>query len=529
MVRTFLWRLASACATLLILVAFAFFSLKAAPHGPYDAAPAVSPERLPGVAATFDPAQPAYQQFGRYLWNALHLDFGASFLYRDYTVAELLLRGAPVTIETIAWGLSLATPLGVLPGVVAWRFRHSWFCRGLSVLATIWLIVPLFLLAMLFQFVFVIDLHWFPAAGWDGSWQKKALPVVTLALPVAVMVGWLVRRRLSDADAADLGMRRRFAVALDAIAARLGALVSFAVVLSFPLERAFSLPGSGRYVAVAAGQHRDFPLLSGALLFYGGMIVLISLGADLARIALGLAREEPPIAGEARLWTALRRDKVVWAGAALALAAACFGPPALYSASLNPDFDAIRTAPSLSSGHLLGADELGRDTLWQLLFCLCGSIRLALEVGAIAGAFLAVWRFAAADNGFLRRWGEMFDGVLDAAPFLLLGMVLGSWWLWPGMACLVWLVLWLAVRGRCPLPLAICAAIPASIIGDAYLGSQAVGASEPPMTLGSLLVDGMHNIEFAPGPVLAAVAGMLFLTGLAALLAVRMRGNSAPG
>lgn len=534
MARTFLWRLLAACATLLMLVGFAFLFLKAAPKGPYDAAPAVSAAVLPKISAGFDPAQPGYQQFGRYLGNALQLDFGPTFRYRDYSVADLLFRGAPITLQIVACAMLLALVLGLVSSCAAGWYRHSWFDRGLSAVASVWLVVPVFILAPLFQLVFGVHLQWLPIAGWDGGWLHMLLPVLTLALPLAVVVDRLARDGQADAAASDL--KQRLGIALDAVSARLGALVSAAFALSIPLERAFSLPGAGRYVA-EAGRIQDYPLLAGAVLFYGGIIILVSLVGDLVRLALG--RDEKETRPTSRSWAALRRDPVAGAGAGLflAAAAACFVLPALLpGAAETMDYAAISTAPSLSSGHLLGTDELGQDVLLQLLQGGAGSIRLALLTAGLAGAILAVWRLAETGGGLLlRRWGGLLQGLLDALPFLLLAIVLRGWW--ParvpsetaGVIGLVWLVLWLARHCRWPVARAICFAIPASLVGEAYLANFGVTDFVPTTTLGGLLAAGLGGIDTAPWSVLAAMSGLILLAGSAALVAARMQAPSARG
>ena len=524
-------------ATLLTLVVFAFLYLKAAPRGPYDPAPAVTAAVLPHIAAGFDPAQSGYQQFGRYLWNALQLDFGPSFRFRDYTVAELLFRGAPITLAIVACALLLAVALGLVAGCAAGRYKRSWVDRGVSALAMIWLFVPVFVLAPLLQLVFAVGLRWLPIAGWDGGWQHMLLPVLALALPLAVAVGRLVRRRLSDVASVEPSIRHRIGIALDAVSTRLGTLLSAALALSIPLERAFSLPGTGRYVA-QGGTSQDYPLLAGAVLFYGGIVVLVSLAGDLLRFALR-GGEEAAISAQNPSWAILRRDPIAVAGAGLflAAAAACFTLPALLPSTLqDQDYNAVLTGPSFTSGHLLGADELGRDLLLQLLLCGGGSIRTALVVAAVAGAILAVWRFAEAGGGLpLRRWGGLLQGVLDAVPFLLLAIVLRGWW--PAQVSspaastisLVWLVLWLALRCRWPVRRAICTAIPASLVGETYLAYYHVSASEPLTTLGGLLDAGLGNMDGTPWQVLTTLAAIILVAGSAALVSARMRGNSAPG
>ncbi|MGD8921252.1 MAG: oligopeptide transporter permease, partial [Gammaproteobacteria bacterium] len=82
-------RFIGAWPTLLILIALAFFMIRAAPGGPFDAERSLPAEVEANLRAAYHLDEPLIQQFGRYLINLLQGDFGPSFQYKDYTVTEL--------------------------------------------------------------------------------------------------------------------------------------------------------------------------------------------------------------------------------------------------------------------------------------------------------------------------------------------------------------------------------------------------------------------------------------------------------
>jgi oligopeptide transport system permease protein len=86
--RYALTRLVGAIPTLLILITLAFFMIRAAPGGPFDAEKALPPEIEANLRAAYHLDEPLVQQFGRYLWNLARGDFGPSFQYKDYTVTS---------------------------------------------------------------------------------------------------------------------------------------------------------------------------------------------------------------------------------------------------------------------------------------------------------------------------------------------------------------------------------------------------------------------------------------------------------
>jgi len=99
LLRYSLGRLLGAIPTLLLLIAFSFFMIRAAPGGPFSSERQLLPEIEANLNAAYHLDEPLYQQFGRYLWGLAHFDFGPSFQYRDYTVTELIMTGFPVSLR----------------------------------------------------------------------------------------------------------------------------------------------------------------------------------------------------------------------------------------------------------------------------------------------------------------------------------------------------------------------------------------------------------------------------------------------
>ena len=97
MLRYALTRFLGAIPTLLILITIAFFMIRAAPGGPFDAEKALPAEIEANLRAAYHLDEPLIQQFGRYVWNLARGDFGPSFQYKDYSVTELIAAGFPAS------------------------------------------------------------------------------------------------------------------------------------------------------------------------------------------------------------------------------------------------------------------------------------------------------------------------------------------------------------------------------------------------------------------------------------------------
>ncbi len=133
---------------------------------------------------------------------------------------------------------------------------------------------------------------------------------------------------------------------------------------------------------------------------------------------------------EFTFWQRLRRNRM----AAISLAAATFVVlaavlgPLVYS--VNPaatDFAALNSGPS--AGHLLGSDNLGRDTLARLLQGLRVSLLVALvaeTINIVLGATIGV--LAGYFGGWIDNVLSRLADMLFAFPGLLLAILVAAIW-----------------------------------------------------------------------------------------------------
>jgi oligopeptide transport system permease protein len=139
-------RLLSAIPTLLILVAFSFFLIRAAPGGPFDTERQLLPEIEANLRAVYHLDEPLYQQFGRYLGGLLRFDFGPSFQYRDYTVTELIMTGFPVSLTLGGSAILVALLFGVTAGCIAALRQNSAADYGVMAVSMTGISIPNFVM-----------------------------------------------------------------------------------------------------------------------------------------------------------------------------------------------------------------------------------------------------------------------------------------------------------------------------------------------------------------------------------------------
>jgi oligopeptide transport system permease protein len=296
LLRYSLRRFLGAIPTLFILIAIAFFMIRLAPGGPFDAEKALLPEIEANLRAAYHLDEPLYQQFARYIGNLARADFGPSFQYRDYTVTELIMTGFPVSLRLGGAAMVLALLIGVAAGSIAALRQNSRTDYTVMAASMTGISIPNFVMAPLLILIFAVYLGWLPAGGLgDGSVRNMVLPVISLALPQIAYVARLTRGSMIEvlrsafirtARAQGLPMRRvllRHALkpAMLPVVSYLGPAFAAVITGSVVIEQIFGVPGLGRFF-VQGALNRDYTLVMGVVVFYGVLIIVANFLVDLA-------------------------------------------------------------------------------------------------------------------------------------------------------------------------------------------------------------------------------------------------------
>lgn len=293
-------RLAIAIPTLFVIVTAAFFLMRAAPGGPFDAEADLEPEVLENIRAAYDLDKPLLTQYGLFLARAVRGDFGPSLVYKDFTVTELIAIGLPVSVTLGLLAKLVALLLGGLGGIVAALRQNTALDHGLMALAMTGIALPAFVSAPILALFFGLYLKLLPVAGWnDGAPANLVLPVVALALPQIAVIARLMRGGMLEVlrsnfvrTARSRGLKESTVVfrhvlpsALVPLVGYLGPALAGIMTGSLIVELIFNLPGVGRYF-VQGALNRDYPLVMGVVIIYATFIILFNLLSDLAYAAL---------------------------------------------------------------------------------------------------------------------------------------------------------------------------------------------------------------------------------------------------
>jgi oligopeptide transport system permease protein len=295
-------RLLGAIPTLLVIITLAFFMMRMAPGGPFDSERRLPPEVERNVKAAYNLDKPLPQQYLIYLGKLAHGDLGPSYKNKDFTVAQLILTGLPVSARLGLSAMALALLLGTLLGVSAALKQNRWQDYSVMGTAMLGITIPTFVTAPILTLIFgIYGISLFgheltlPVGGWNGgALANMVLPVTVLALPQIAIVARLMRGSMMEVLRANY-IRTARAKGLSTLRIVLGhalraaalPLVSYlgpalAAILtgSLVVEQIFGLPGIGRYF-VQGALNRDYTLVMGVVICYAALIILLNFLADI--------------------------------------------------------------------------------------------------------------------------------------------------------------------------------------------------------------------------------------------------------
>ncbi|MGO0122409.1 nickel ABC transporter permease [Desulfothermobacter acidiphilus] len=240
---------------------------------------------------------PLYLQYGRWLWRALHGDWGRSFRTGQPVVEELLSR-FPATLElalaATLFMLCLALPLGILSAL----YRHAWLDHLSRLGALLGASLPGFWLGLMLIYLFAVKLRVLPVMG-RGGLEHLVLPAVTLGFGLAAVYARILRAGMLDALGQDYikvarakGLPEKWVIGRHALKNALLPVVTL-LGLSFGhllggaviVETIFAWPGVGKF-AVDSIFNRDYPVIQGYALFMSVVFVLVNLVVDLSYVLL---------------------------------------------------------------------------------------------------------------------------------------------------------------------------------------------------------------------------------------------------
>ena len=243
--------------------------------------------------------KPLYAQYGNWITQILHGDFGRSIHVQDL-VSNLIGARIGATLELTLVALLFTLLFSVPIGVVSAVKPYTVFDNAGRAFAIFWVSMPYFWLGLVFMLLFGVYLHWLPISGRGGPLWSIAglrhilLPALTLGLPPLALFMRLVRSSMLEVINEDYirtarskglhegrvifrhGLRNALIPVVTLLGLRLPWLFGGAVIT----ETVFAWPGMGRLLVDAVMQ-RDYPVVQGIVLILATLVILSNLVADL--------------------------------------------------------------------------------------------------------------------------------------------------------------------------------------------------------------------------------------------------------
>lgn len=285
--------------TLLAMAAVTFFIMHATPGSPFNVSDKQRPEDIARLEALYGLDKPLPEQFARYVWNALHFDFGISYSARPQTVNEIIGRTFPISLHLGFMALLFAIVVGMTLGVLAAVNQNGWIDYFSVTLAILFYSMPSFVMGFLLILVFAV---WLPDRGLDlgfrvGGWDRPmdwVLPTVALgAAPLATLARYtrssmieVVRsdfvRTARAKGLTDTGVITKHVLknALIPVVTLIGPIFAAVGTGSFFVEEVFNIPGMGKFF-VTSMQTKDQTMILAVVLLYGVFLAVMNLLVDL--------------------------------------------------------------------------------------------------------------------------------------------------------------------------------------------------------------------------------------------------------
>jgi oligopeptide transport system permease protein len=299
--RRLLWMIP----VLLFVILITFFLAHIAPGSPWDKeGRQLSDATIRQLNIKYGLDQPIWTQFGLYLWNVIHFDFGTSYQHPGQSVNQLILESWPYTVKLGAVSFLVIITVGISLGVVAALRQNSFVDYAAVAVATIGASVPNFVVGIVliillsnFLYKFTNANFFLPTGGYPQDLQHMIMPVATLSfLPIAFLAR-LTRSATLDSLRQDYvrtawakGLRERLVVtkhvlknSLIPVVTIAGPLFAALITGSVIVETVFQVPGIGRSY-VQSIEARDYPMILGTTVLYAALVALLNLIVDVAYV-----------------------------------------------------------------------------------------------------------------------------------------------------------------------------------------------------------------------------------------------------
>ena len=293
MTRYVFRRLGGAIIILWVIITVTFALMHAIPGGPFTTEKKLPPQVKASIEAKYHLDDPVWKQYGDYLGGVITGDLGPSYKYEGRSVNDIISDAFPISAQLGLLSLMVAVAGGIAAGAISAMRPNGIVDYAVTILSTIGISVPTFIIGAVLVYVVGFELGWFPVALWRGP-SYMVLPVLTLAAQPMAFIARLTRSGLLDvyqpeyirtARAKGLSSwtiltRHALGNAILPVITYLGPLAASLLTGSFIVETIFAIPGLGQYF-VTSIYNRDYTVILGITIFYSALVVFLNILVDM--------------------------------------------------------------------------------------------------------------------------------------------------------------------------------------------------------------------------------------------------------
>ena len=146
----------------------------------------ITQEEIQAMRVKLGTDKPIIEQYGRWVWNMLQLDFGKSYRHENEIWDELRDK-FPVTLELTVLALLMATIVAVPLGAISAIKQDTLVDYATRVITIAGIALPIFWVGTLIVFFLVLLFDWFPPLGYVELWEDPWANAQQLFFPALAL------------------------------------------------------------------------------------------------------------------------------------------------------------------------------------------------------------------------------------------------------------------------------------------------------------------------------------------------------
>jgi peptide/nickel transport system permease protein len=301
-IKNILTRIGQMIIVLFVLSTITFILMKLTPGDPVDKilhldVSNVSSDQINETKDKLGLNDSVFMQYIHWLGQIIHLDLGNSYQTGEPVIKELIFY-APTTLIIAAFTIIFTFCITIPLGIMAAKYYQTWIDLLIRSITSFTVSMPSFFIGIVLIYIFAQKFSILPSSGIE-SVTGYILPVLSLSVGMSAYYVRLLRSTLIDLYQSPVVTASRlrgmsetyilwkdvFKPALIPLVTMIGMSVGGLIGGTVVVENLFGIPGLG-YFLVDSIRARDYPVIQGAVLFIGTLVVVANIVSDLVLLWL---------------------------------------------------------------------------------------------------------------------------------------------------------------------------------------------------------------------------------------------------